>query len=144
MDEETLDELRSRFAARPAPADVDAVLERARSQIEALAAIAAELETAIPERVGSAIREGLRAEAAPMSRRVSEIRGLMNQVVRRLERLEGDLTAERYARVDDLALLVDLISASWRSVEQRLSRIEETLGGDEAPIVRLDERRETA
>ena len=32
----------------------------------------------------------------------------MNQVLRRLERLEGDLLAERHARVDDLALLVDL------------------------------------
>ena len=31
-------------------------------------------------------------------------------MIRRLERLEGDLLAERHARVDDLALLVDLIS----------------------------------
>ena len=32
---------------------------------------------------------------------------MTNQVLRRLERLEGDLLAERHARVDDLALLVD-------------------------------------
>ena len=128
---------------RAAPADIDAAFERARSQIEALAATAAELESAIPDRVTSAIRDGLRAEAAPMSRRVAEVRGLMNQVIRRLERLEGDLTAERYARVDDLGLLVDLIASSWRSVDERLARIEAT-AKPEADVVHLDEHRETA
>ena len=49
----------------------------------------------------------------------------MNQLIRRLERVEGDLLAERHARVDDLALLVDLVSSGWRGVEQRLARIEE-------------------
>ena len=51
----------------------------------------------------------------------------MNQVIRRLERVEGDLLAERHARVDDLALLVDLVSTGWRAVEQRLAAIEERL-----------------
>ena len=41
----------------------------------------------------------------------------MNQVIRRLERIEGDVLAERHARVDDLALLVDLIAAGWKSVD---------------------------
>ena len=35
----------------------------------------------------------------------------MNQLLRRLERVETDLLAERHARVDDLALLVDLVSS---------------------------------
>ena len=38
------------------------------------------------------------------------------QLLRRLDRLEADLTAERHARVDDLGLLVDLIDAGWKSV----------------------------
>jgi hypothetical protein len=138
MDEEPIRRMRERLAeaaeGRPAPADVDAALERARSQVEALAATAAGLEAALPE----AVRSTLRAEAAPMSRRVTEIRGLMNQTLRRLERLEGDLTAERYARVDDLGLLVDLISASWRSVDERLARLEQSLGeGSGARVHRL-------
>jgi hypothetical protein len=52
----------------------------------------------------------------------------MNQLIRRLERVEGDLLAERHARVDDLALLVDLIASGWRGVDERLARIEEGLG----------------
>ena len=55
------------------------------------------------------------------------MRGLTNQVIRRLERIEGDLLTERHARVDDLALLVDLIASGWRSVEERLAKLEEGL-----------------
>jgi hypothetical protein len=51
----------------------------------------------------------------------------MNQLLRRLERLEGDLLAERHARVDDLALLVDLVASGWQSVNERLAKIEEAL-----------------
>ena len=112
---------------RPRLADVDAALERARRQVEELAALGAELQTTLPVQIGKTIREGLRAEAEPMSRRVNEIRGLSNQLIRRLERIEGDLTAERFARVDDLGLVVDLITSSWRSVERRLAHIERRL-----------------
>ena len=55
------------------------------------------------------------------------MRGLTNQVIRRLERIEGDILAERHARVDDLALLVDLIAAGWQSVDERLAKLEERL-----------------
>jgi len=127
---------------RVEPAAVDAALERARDQIEALAATAAELEASLPARVGDAVQDGLRAQVLPVARQLAEVRGLMNQLIRRLERVEGDLLAERHARVDDLALLVDLVSSGWRGVDQRLARIEENLvrnGG--ATVYRIEERR---
>jgi uncharacterized coiled-coil protein SlyX len=114
-------------SGRIEPAAVDATLERAREQVEALAATAAELEASLPGRLGDALQDGLRAQVAPVGRNLAEIRGLMNQVIRRLERVEGDLLAERHARVDDLALLVDLVSTGWHAVEQRLSAIEQRL-----------------
>ena len=92
------------------PPDIAAALERARLQVEALAQTANELQIVLPDAVGGALRDGLREEAAPISRRLAEVKGLSNQMVRRLERLETDLLAERHARVDDLALLVDLIT----------------------------------
>src|SRR6185436_9390333 len=122
-------------AGRVEPAQLDATLERAREQVEALAATAAELESTLPSRIGDALEDGLRAQVLPVGRNLAEIRGLMNQVIRRLERVEGDLLSERHARVDDLALLVDLVAGGWRGVEQRLARIEERLsqaGGDAA------------
>lgn len=114
-------------AGRIEPAAVDATLERAREQVEALAVTAAELEASLPTRIGDALQDGLRAQVAPVGRNLAEIRGLMNQLIRRLERVEGDLLAERHARVDDLALLVDLVSTGWRAVDQRLAAIEERL-----------------
>ena len=142
MHEDALDHARRRLedaaGSRTQPADVDAALERARAQVEALAAAAAELEANLPAQVGEALREGLRAEAGPVARRVNEIKGLTNQVIRRLERLEGELTAERHSRVDDLALLVDLVDAGWRSAETRLRRIEEALAAPGATVYKIE------
>src|SRR5436190_403112 len=125
-------------AGRVEPAQLDATLERAREQVEALAATAAEIESTLPSRVGDAVQDGLRAQVLPVGRNLAEIRGLMNQLIRRLERVEGDLLAERHARVDDLALLVDLVSSGWRGVDLRLARIEERLAPADAVVYQLD------
>lgn len=131
MDAEAIKRAQARIdqaaSGRTEPAAVDAALERAREQVEALAAATAEIETTLPLRIGDALQDGLRAQVQPVGRNLAEIRGLMNQVIRRLERVEGDILAERHARVDDLALLVDLITSGWRGVEQRLVQIERRL-----------------
>ncbi len=128
MDEQALERAKARIAeaaaGRTAPAQLAATLERSRAQIEALAQAAAELEAALPEQICAAVRDGLRVEVLPVARHIAEIRGLLNQAIRRLERLEGDLLAERHARIDDLALLVDLVSSGWKGVDARLERIE--------------------
>ena len=128
MDTLALERAKQRIAdaaeGRPDSAAIEAALARSRDQIETLAATAAELEASIPAHVGVAVRDGLRAEVLPVARHIAEIRGLLNQAIRRLERLEGDLLAERHARVDDLALLVDLVSSGWRGVDARLAALE--------------------
>lgn len=127
-------------AGRTQPGDVDAALERARAGLEELARSAAGLEAALPERVGAAVREGMRAEALPVARRLAEVRGLTGQVLGRLERLEGDLLAERHARIDDLALLVELITSGWQGLADRLDRLERALEPS-ATVHRIEERR---
>jgi hypothetical protein len=112
---------------RPDDAALEALLERARSGLEALAVTTAELEAGIPERLDTALQRGLREEVLPVARHLAEVRGLSGQTIRRLERLQGDLLAERKARVEDLALLVELISSGWRGVERRLDRLERIL-----------------
>jgi hypothetical protein len=131
------DRLAQAAAARTQPSDVDAALERARAQIETLAQASAELEATLPQRVGEAIRDGVRAEALPVARQVAEVRGLTNQLLRRFEALEGELASERSARVEDLALLVDLIRAGWQSVDERLARMEPR----QADVVHLPQHR---
>lgn len=129
MDDQALERAKARIAdaaaGRVAPAQLEAALERSRAQIEALAQSAAELEGALPAQIGAAVQDGLRTEVLPVARHIAEIRGLLNQAIRRLERLEGDLLAERHARIDDLALLVDLVSSGWKGVDDRLARLEE-------------------
>jgi hypothetical protein len=128
MDELTLERAKQRIAqasaGRPDPALLDAVVERARAQVEELAAATSGLEASLPAHVEAGIREGLRTEVLPVARHIAEIRGLLNQTIKRLERIEGELAAERHARVDDLALLVDLVSSGWRGVDARLERLE--------------------
>ena len=142
MDENPIDRAMKQLASAPEargePAAFDAALERARSAIEELAATTAQLEAGLPE----AIQDGIRHHFRPSARHLAEVRGLMNQVIRRLERVEGDLLSERHARVDDLGLLVDLITSSWKSVERRLTTLERKLETGEGAIVyRMEERR---
>jgi hypothetical protein len=146
VSDDALSRVQERLAAaseeRTQAADVDAALERARAQVEQLAELAANLETSLPERVGNAVRDGVRAEALPVARQMAEVRGLAGQTIRRLERLEGQLLAERRARLDDLSLLVDLVSSGWKGVDRRLERIEQGFErGSGAIVYRIEERR---
>ena len=130
MEPETLDRARKRLAEAGTaadPATLDTAIERARVALETVAAQTSELESSVPEKLDAAIREGLRAEARPIGRQLAEVRGLSNATIRRLERLQYDLDAERRARVEDLALLVDLIASGWHGVERRLDRLERSL-----------------
>jgi hypothetical protein len=140
--ERARERLREAAEGRPDAAAVDATLERTRAQVEELAAAAAEIQATLPAKVEDALQDGLREQVRPVGRNLAEIRGLMNQMIRRLERVEGDLLAERHARVDDLALLVDLISSGWKSVDDRLAGLEHALQNSEGAIVyRIEERR---
>lgn len=139
MENEALERARERLSeaveGKAQPGDVEAALDRARAQVEALATTAAALESTLPDQIGEAVRDGIRLEARPVSRQLAEVRGLQNQTIRRLERIETELLAERNSRVDDLGLLVDLIESSWRAVDERLRRIEETVQNRQAATV---------
>jgi len=129
---------------------LQAVLERARDGLESLAQTSAELEATLPGRVSEALHSSLKTEVLPVARHVAEIRGLSSQTIRRIERLHAEVEAERRARVEDLALLVELITSGWRSVEHRIDRVERVLDRIEQQleerrprnsILRLDEHR---
>ena len=147
MDDGAIERAQERVEQRADGAALDALLVRAREQVEALAAVTAALDESLPERVETAVRE----QAQPMSRNLAEIRGLANQLIRRLSALEGDLLTERNARVDDLALLVDLVSSGWKGVDARLGRIESIVQRLEqqhdsrgAIVYRMEDRRPDA
>ena len=136
MDEDAIARAKQRLEQTSDPSTFDAALERARAAVEALAATTAEIEAGLPD----AIQEGIRHHFRPSARHLAEVRGLMNQVIRRLERIESDALAERHARIDDLALLVDLIAAGWKGVDDRIAQLEERLQGEGAVVYRLEDR----
>jgi hypothetical protein len=93
----------------------------------------------IREQLRESLRDGLREEAAPISRRLAEVKGLSNNAIRRLENIELTIESERNARVDDLALLVELLTEGWRTMNARLERIEAALKPAETNVVPLRE-----
>ena len=148
MDDSAIERAKERVTERAEGAALEALLAQAREQVEALATATAALEESLPARVGDELRE----QAKPVARNLAEVRGLMNQLLRRLERLESDTLAERHARVDDLALLVDLVSSGWKGVDARLGRVESVVGRIEqgiqtsqgAIVYRMEDRRPDA
>ena len=91
------------------------------------------------DEIRDALRDGLREEAAPISRRLAEVKGLSNNAIRRLEKIETTIESERNARVDDLALLVELLTEGWRAMNARLDRIEALLEPAKTNVVSLRE-----
>ena len=91
------------------------------------------------DEIREALKEGLREEAAPISRRLAEVKGLSNNAIRRLENIEATIESERGARVDDLALLVELLTEGWRTMNARLDRIEAALEPAKTNVVSLRE-----
>jgi hypothetical protein len=147
MDDGALERARMRLDGRADAVALESLVLRAREQVEALTAATAALEETLPSQVGDVVRE----QARPVGRNLAEIRGLMNQVIRRLEHVETDLTSERHARVDDLALLVDLVSAGWQNVDARIAKLEALVARVEqleesrgAVVYDMDERRTEA
>ena len=91
------------------------------------------------DEIREALKDGLREEAAPISRRLAEVKGLSNNAIRRLERIEVTIESERSARVDDLALLVELLTEGWKAMNARLDRIEALLEPAQTNVVSLRE-----
>jgi hypothetical protein len=147
MDDGAMERAQDRVERRADGAALDALLVRAREQVEALAAATSALEDSLPARVEDVVR----GQAEPVGRGLAEVRGLTNQLLRRLSAIEGDLLTERNARVDDLALLVDLVSSGWKGVDARLGRIEAVVNRLEqlqdsrgAIVYRMEDRRPDA
>jgi hypothetical protein len=99
--------------------------------LDTVAAAAAKLEERLPEDVGSVVYEAVRVEVRPMQQHLAQMEQLFEQVVRRIEEV-GE--SERRERLEDIALLIELVTTSWRTVDRRLGRVErmlERLEGEE-------------
>jgi hypothetical protein len=100
--------------------------------VERLRATAAELEASLPEGVGTIVYEALRVEVRPVARHVAELGSLFERMLRRLEQVSEEVESERRERAEDVALLTELLTSGWRSVDRRLARLEQIVARIEA------------
>jgi hypothetical protein len=111
--------------------------------LERFQATAAELESGLSEDVGSVVQEALR----PVAQHVAELGALFERMLTRLDEVSTAVGDERRDRLEDVALLTELVTSGWRSVDRRLARLEQIVGriesgGNrrrEARLYRLDD-----
>ena len=100
--------------------------------LERFQATAAELEAAVPEGVSSIVYEALRVEVRPVAQHVAELGALFERMLARLEAVSTSVDDERRDRLEDVALLTELVTSGWRSVDRRLARLEKIVARIEA------------
>jgi flagellin-specific chaperone FliS len=98
--------------------------------------IAAELKTRLPQDLGSILYEALRVEVQPVSRHIAELDALYELISARLEDMRLEIARERNERLEDVALLSELVSEGWRSADRRLARLESMVTRLEDAIAR--------
>ena len=115
--------------------------------VERFRAATAGLEATLPEGVGTVVYEALRVEVRPVAQHIAELGALFERMVQRLEQVSGEVGTERRERAEDVALLTELVTSGWRSVDRRLARLEQIVarieagrnGRREARLYRLDD-----
>ena len=120
-------------ASEPAGPDLRTLLVRSERHVDELRRSASELAAILPTRVEAAVARALGEDEGGLGRRLDEVLARAGSSTAAVERVERDLLAERMARVEDLEVLVDLVSgglgalrADLRAVRRRAGR---TAGG---------------
>jgi chromosome segregation ATPase len=105
-----------RGAARPPVADLRTLLSRTESHVDELRSTAAALQARLPAQIESSIERAMAAHGD--ERRFAELRDLMTGLARQIDQVNRDLLAERLGRVEDLELVVDLISTGMAELRK--------------------------
>jgi hypothetical protein len=130
-----IQELRSRARAERTPGapgdaaagmpDLRTILARAEANVGELRSTAAALEQSLPEAVERAIERAMDERSTP--RRLVELRELVRSLAGQMEQVNRDLLSERLGRIEDLELLVDLISTGMASLRQDMADVSGSL-----------------
>ncbi|HXD68879.1 MAG TPA: hypothetical protein VN615_03400 [Gaiellales bacterium] len=105
--------------------DLRTILARAEANVGELRQTAAALEQSLPEAVERAVDRAMDERATP--RRLAELRELVRSLAGQMEQVNRDLLAERLGRIEDLELLVDLISSGMATLRQDVADVSGTI-----------------
>jgi hypothetical protein len=127
--------------SRPATPDLRTILARAETHVDELRTTAAALEENLPAKVERAVERAMSEHSD--ARRADELRELLRGLSRQVEQVNLDLLAERLGRVEDLELVVDLISTGMAALRQDVATlaamVEQVGGGVDGVIEKLDQ-----
>lgn len=122
-------------ASESAGPDLRTLLARSERHVDELRRSASELAAILPTRVEAAVARALGEDEGGIGRRLDTVVDRSGQIAAAVERVERDLLAERMARVEDLEVLVDLVSggltalrADLRSVRRELAELQAIVG----------------
>jgi hypothetical protein len=132
-----ISELRQRSAApiEPAGPDLRTLLARSERHVDELRRSASELAAILPTRVEAAVARALGEDEGGLGRRIDHVVDQSGRLSAAVERVENDLLSERMARVEDLEVLVGLVSggltslrADLRAVQRELAELRAVVG----------------
>ena len=134
-----IQELRERDSAPAAPTpDLRTVLARADRNVAELHGTAQELAALLPTRVEAAVARALGEDEGGLGRRLDEVRAELFETAAAVERIERDLVAERLGRVQDLEVLVDLLTGGMAAIRAEIgalaARVDELAARIDAPM----------
>jgi hypothetical protein len=121
--------------------DLRTILARAESHVEQLRSTAATLERRLPADVERAVERAMAQHGD--ERRLTELRHAMAALSRQIEQVNRDLLAERLGRVEDLELVVDLVSTGMaelrRDTATLAALVDRVGGGVDTVLDKLDQ-----
>jgi chromosome segregation ATPase len=126
---------------RPSMPDLRTILARAETHVDELRSTAASLEESLPARVEQAVERAMSTHSD--GRRADELRELLRGLSRQVDQVNRDLLAERLGRIEDLELVVDLISTGMAALRQDVATlaalVERVDSGVDGVIDKLDQ-----
>jgi len=125
---------RSLGASEPAGADLRTLLARSERHVDELRRSASELAAILPTRVEAAVARALGDDEGGLGRRLDQVVEQTGGLAEAIARVEGDLLAERMARVEDLEVLVDLVSGGLTSLRADLRAVRKELAALQAVV----------
>jgi hypothetical protein len=108
------------------------VAELVEAPLELPEAVRFEVEPLASMEIEEAEIEELPAAAAGEAAPLVQLGAVLTELSEAVRELRHETDAERRERVDDLGVLIDLITKGWEGVDRRLGRVERQLGRLEA------------
>jgi hypothetical protein len=121
--------------------DLRTLLARAEGHVDDLRATAAALEQTLPDRLERAVERALDEHST--ARRLDDLRRTLAELSGQIDQVNRDLLVERLGRVEDLELVVELISAGMAALRQDVAGLAGEMagvsGGVSSVIDKLDQ-----